>query len=319
MNFLDLCAGIGGFRLGMEQAGNRCVGYVEIDKFARKSYEAMYDTRGEWTAHDITTVTDEEIRAIGRDVQLICGGFPCQAFSIAGKRRGFDDPRGVIIFHFWRFVREIRPKWLVFENVKGLLSHNRGGTFRTIVSAFAELGYRVEWQVLNSKYFGVPQNRERIYIIGHFGEGCARKVFPVSGDAEEDPCKLREITSGAPDSYRVYDPSGIARTLKSEGGGLGAKTGLYAVTVGAHGVGVDRAYNVKASVTDAPVMDRMRIRRLTPRECWRLQGFPDELFDRARAAGLSDLQLYRQAGNAVTVNVVAAIGRKIWSIDREEK
>lgn len=130
MNFLDLCAGIGGFRLGMEQAGNRCVGYVEIDKFARKSYEAMYDTRGEWTAHDITAVTDEEIRAIGRDVKLICGGFPCQAFSIAGKRRGFDDPRGVIIFHFWRFVREIRPKWFVFENVKGLLSHNRGGNFQ---------------------------------------------------------------------------------------------------------------------------------------------------------------------------------------------
>lgn len=293
MKFLDLCAGIGGFRLGMERAGNRCVGYVEIDKFARKSYEAMYDTRGEWTAHDITTVTDEEIRAIGRGVKLICGGFPCQAFSIAGKRRGFDDPRGVIIFHFWRFVREIRPKWFVFENVKGLLSHNRGGTFRTIVSAFAELGYRVEWQVLNSKCFGVSQNRERIYIIGHFGEGCARKVFPIAGDAEEDPCKLREITSGAPDSYRVYDPSGIARTLKSEGGGLGAKTGLYMVNG--------------------------RIRRLTPRECWRLQGFPDELFNKARAAGLSDTQLYRQAGNAVTVNVAEAIGKRITAFMKPEE
>lgn len=146
--------------------------------------------------------------------------------------------------------------------------------------------------MLNSKYFGVSQNRERIYIIGHFGEGCARKVFPIAGDAEEDPCKLREITSGAPDSYRVYDPSGIARTLKSEGGGLGAKTGLYMVNG--------------------------RIRRLTPRECWRLQGFPDELFNKARAAGLSDTQLYRQAGNAVTVNVAEAIGKRITAMEERK-
>ena len=131
MNFLDLCAGIGGFRLGMERAGHRCAGYVEIDRYARQSYQAMYDTEGEWTAHDITEITDEEIRRAGKErgVELICGGFPCQPFSVAGKRRGFEDARGTIIFHFCRFLREIRPRWFVFENVKGLLSHDGGGHF----------------------------------------------------------------------------------------------------------------------------------------------------------------------------------------------
>ena len=128
MKFLDLCAGIGGFRLGMERAGHRCVGYVEIDRYARQSYQAMYDTEGEWTAYDITEITDEEMRKVGRDrgVELICGGFPCQPFSTAGKRKGFEDGRGTIIFHFCRFLREIRPRWFVFENVKGLLSHDGG-------------------------------------------------------------------------------------------------------------------------------------------------------------------------------------------------
>lgn len=126
MNFLDLCAGIGGFRLGMERAGHKCAGYVEIDKYARRSYQAMYDTEGEWTAHDITEITDEEFGKL-RGVDLICGGFPCQAFSIAGKRKGFADARGTIIFHFCRAIRAIQPRWFVFENVKGLLSHDGGG------------------------------------------------------------------------------------------------------------------------------------------------------------------------------------------------
>lgn len=128
MNFLDLCSGIGGFRLGMERAGHRCVGHVEIDRYARQSYQAMYDTEGEWTAHDITEITDEEMQKVGKErgVELICGGFPCQPFSVAGKRRGFEDARGTIIFHFCRFLREIRPRWFVFENVKGLLSHDGG-------------------------------------------------------------------------------------------------------------------------------------------------------------------------------------------------
>src|SRR5699024_6156635 len=131
MNFLDLFAGIGGFRLGMEQAGHKCIGYVEFDKFARQSYEAMHDTKGEWTKHDITTVTDDDIRQLrdSRRIDAICGGFPCQAFSIAGKRKGFDDTRGTLFFDIMRFASIIRPSYLFLENVKGLMSHDNGNTF----------------------------------------------------------------------------------------------------------------------------------------------------------------------------------------------
>ena len=166
MKFLDLFAGIGGFRLGLESAGHECVGFCEIDKFARKSYKAIHDTEGEIELHDITSVPDELVRKIGH-VDIICGGFPCQAFSIAGKRGGFEDTRGTLFFEIARFASILKPKYIFCENVKGLLNHDKGRTFKTIINTFDELGYDVEWQVLNSKNFGVPQNRERVYIIGH--------------------------------------------------------------------------------------------------------------------------------------------------------
>lgn len=122
MKFLDLFAGIGGFRLGMESAGHECVGFCEIDKFARTSYKAINDTEGEVEMHDITTVSDEFIRGIG-SVDVICGGFPCQAFSIAGKRKGFEDTRGTLFFEIARFASILRPRYLFLENVKGLLNH----------------------------------------------------------------------------------------------------------------------------------------------------------------------------------------------------
>lgn len=338
MTFIDLCAGIGGFRLGFERAGMTCIGFCEIDKFARLSCKAIHNTDGEWESDDITKVSDEEFRRL-RGADLICGGFPCQSFSIAGKRKGFEDARGTIIFHFCRALRQIQPRWFVFENVKGILSNDDGRTFRTILEALTELGYCVEWKVLNSKDFGVPQNRERVFIIGHFGDGRGRKVFSVSGDIEENPAKLQELTKGVKDAYRVYDCGGLSRTLKSEGGGMGAKTGLYSVPVlctihkpsGTHGgesafnlrnVGCDTAaclasryYKGLSADGCNGVICGFRIRKLTPRECWRLQGFPDECFDKAHAAGLSDTQLYRQAGNAVTVNVAEWIGKMIVEAD----
>lgn len=150
MKFLDLFAGIGGFRLGMERAGHECVGYVEIDKFARKSYAAIHNTEGEWTAHDITAVADDDIRRLRdrRQIDIICGGFPCQAFSIAGKRKGFDDTRGTLFFEIARFANIIRPRYLFLENVRGLLSHDGGDTFETILRTLDELGYDVEWDLL---------------------------------------------------------------------------------------------------------------------------------------------------------------------------
>lgn len=148
MIFLDFFAGIGGFRLGMEQAGHKCVGFVEWDKFARKSYEAIHNTEGEWTAHDITTVKDEEFSKFRGSVDIICGGFPCQAFSVAGKRQGFEDTRGTLFFEVARAAKQIQPRYLFLENVKGLLSHDKGKTFGIIINTLDELGYDVEWQVL---------------------------------------------------------------------------------------------------------------------------------------------------------------------------
>lgn len=131
MKFIDLFAGIGGFRFGMESAGHECVAFCEIDKFARASYKAIHNTEGEIELHDITTVTDDEIRNIGH-VDAICGGFPCQAFSIAGHRRGFEDTRGTLFFEIARFAAILKPKYLFLENVKGLLNHDKGDTFETI-------------------------------------------------------------------------------------------------------------------------------------------------------------------------------------------
>ena len=186
MNFLDLFSGIGGFRLGLERNGHTPVGYVEIDKFARQSYNAMFDTSGEWTATDITKVTDEEWREFNGSVDIIAAGFPCQTFSIAGKRLGFlDSTKGTLFFDIARAAKQIKPRYLFLENVKGLLNHDSGNTFRTILNTLDELGYDVEWRVLNSKNFGVPQNRERVYIIGHLREDSGREVFPFFGEKRE--------------------------------------------------------------------------------------------------------------------------------------
>lgn len=183
MKFLDLFSGIGGFRLGLERSGHIPVGYVEIDKYARKSYQAMYNTDGEWTAEDINKVTDEEWRKFNGKVELIAGGFPCQSFSIAGNREGFlNKTKGTLFFEVARAVKQIKPRFVFLENVKGLLNHDKGDTFRTILNTFDELGYDVQWRVLNSKDFGVPQNRERVYIIGHLRGDGGREVFSIFGE-----------------------------------------------------------------------------------------------------------------------------------------
>ena len=185
MRFIDFFAGIGGFRLGMEQAGHICVGHCEIDEAANKSYVAMHNPRkDEWYARDITTVKPSDLP----HAEVYCFGFPCQSFSIAGKRRGFADTRGTLFFEVMRLAKERHPDLLFAENVKGLLNHDGGRTFGTIIRTMDELGYDVEWQVCNSKHFGVPQNRERVFILGHFrGGACERKVFPLdTGYTEAD-------------------------------------------------------------------------------------------------------------------------------------
>lgn len=426
MKFLDLFAGIGGFRLGMEAAGHECIGFCEIDKFARKSYKAIHDTKGEVELHDITTVTDEFIRGIG-SVDVVCGGFPCQAFSIAGNRRGFEDTRGTLFFEIARFASILRPKYLFLENVKGLLNHNRGATFEAILRTLDELGYDVEWQVLNSKDFGVPQNRERVFIIGHLRGRSTRTIFPLSGNDKATDCKQPKIKkvgnirkkgksqSGdvvstdslaptlcstttqkdplkvaipvlTPDrlekrqngrrfkddgepmftltsqdrhgivvagklpgnhdqNSRVYNPRGLAPTLSiMQGGGQEPKIiqkargfnkgGQHSIAptlssnsyqennlvkivdfynkITKNEVGTLTSSGGGSTVRAGSfgITDGYRIRKLTPRECWRLQGFPDWAFDKAQEVN-SNSQLYKQAGNSVTVNVIAEIAKKL--------
>ena len=316
MKFLDLFAGIGGFRLGMESAGHECIGFCEIDKFARASYKAIHNTEGEIELHDITRVTDDEVRAIG-EVDVICGGFPCQAFSIAGARRGFEDTRGTLFFEIARFASILKPKYLFLENVKGLLNHDKGNTFKTIIGALDGLGYDVEWQVLNSKNFGVPQNRERVFIIGYFRGQRARNVFPFGGKVENaDPGlkneikKYRTIQPNFNQSGVVYDTDGIAPTIRAyQGGNLEPKIRVKEATKRGR-VGKQIANTLLTGESQGVVEPDFRIRKLTPRECWRLQGFPDWAFDKAQEVN-SNSQLYKQAGNSVTVNVIAAIAERL--------
>lgn len=363
--------GIGGFRLGMEAAGHKCLGYVEIDKFARKSYEAIHNTKGEWTAHDITTVTNDDLRLLRGTVDVICGGFPCQAFSIAGKRLGFAETRGTLFFEIARLAKEIQPSLLFLENVKGLLNHEGGNTFRTIISTLDELGYDAEWQVLNSKDFGVPQNRERVFIIGYLRGRSRREVFPIRRSYETAGVqRVGNINpSGNGMNGNVYSFDGLSPTLttnKGEGlkiiqpvltpdraeqrqnGRRIKEPGEPMFTLTAqdrHGVLIREAtkkgyaeakigdsinYSVPNSKTRrgrvgkgiAQTLDTAcnqaiienkppyRIRRLTPKECWRLQGFPDWAFDKAQEVN-SDSQLYKQAGNSVTVPVIYEIAKRL--------
>lgn len=277
----------------MESAGHECIGFCEIDKFARASYKAIHDTKGEIELHDITTVSDDTIRGIG-SVDIICGGFPCQAFSIAGNRRGFEDTRGTLFFEIARFASILRPKYLFLENVKGLLNHENGVTFETIISTLDELGYNVEWQVLNSKNFGVPQNRERVFIIGHLRRERTRRIFPLSGKnqstSNQSVMKIGNINpSGNGMNGEVYQADGLAPTLTTNKG-EGQKIAINSYHENNH------------------LSDGFRIRKLTPKECWRLQGFPDWTFDKAQEVN-SNSQLYKQVGNSVTVNVISAIAQ----------
>ncbi|KZD53650.1 DNA (cytosine-5-)-methyltransferase [Bacillus paranthracis] len=391
--------------MGMEQAGHKCLGYVEWDKFARKSYEAIHNTKGEWTAHDITTVTDDDLRLFRGTVDVICGGFPCQAFSIAGKRLGFAETRGTLFFEIARFAKEIQPQYLFLENVKGLLNHDGGNTFRTIISTLDELGYDAEWQVLNSKDYGVPQNRERVFIVGHLRGRSRREVFPIGRSYETVGVKqVGNINpSGNGMNGNVYSFDGLSPTLTTnKGEGLkivqpvltpdraekrqngrrikepgepmftltaqdrhgvmilddqgrrnkehklhsicptlraqthgnepkvvyvkeATKQGYAEANIGDSinysvpnsktrrgRVGKGVAQTLDTSCNQATIENKppYRIRRLTPRECWRLQGFPDWSFDKAREVN-SDSQLYKQAGNSVTVPVIYEVAKRL--------
>ena len=370
MKFLDLFAGIGGFRLGLEHSGHKCIGHVEIDKFAHQSYQAIHRPSLEEYYHDdITTITDETWQSFRGKCDIITAGFPCQSFSVAGKRRGFEDVRGTMFFYLANATKQIKPRYFIFENVKNLLSHDKGRTFSTILRTIHDIGYDVQWSVLNSKDFGVPQNRERVYIVGHLRGERPSEIFSIRKEDERfdkkriniitttrsEYCKnsgQREIVYDA-DGFvgaliatdykepkkialqqlipgrqgeRVYHASGIACTQNALSGGDGAKTGLYAIPVLTPNRekkrqngrrfkdNNDSMFTLTAQDQHGVVLiknKKYQVRRLTPLECFRLQGFPDWAYKRAREIGMSDTQLYKQAGNAVTVNVVRWIGERL--------
>jgi DNA (cytosine-5)-methyltransferase 1 len=309
IKFIELFAGIGGFRYGLERcmgiestdekskqtkseiqfgrirssleversvlpSDNRrkrsvytCVWANEWDKYACQTYRKNYG-EGELYEGDITKVSTDDIP----DHDLITGGFPCQVFSIAGKRRGFDDTRGTLFFEIARICRAKKPKYLLLENVKGLLSHDSGRTFQTILKVLSDIGYVLQWQVLNSKNFGVPQNRERVFIVGHLRGERRPEVFPIGEGIRLD-----------------------SQTQQKNGKKIQTHRCLEATEY--------KGYS--AERFDGVYQD-LKIRRLTPIECERLQGFSDNWTE-----GISDTQRYKCLGNAVTTNVITAIGEKL--------
>ena len=459
MRFIDFFSGIGGFREGMQQAGHECVGFCEFDKYAVVSYVSMHciteeqryylsclDLKkrqkeilkdeyrnGEWYANDIRSINAGDIPK----ADCWCFGFPCQDISVAGKRLGFNGHRSSLFFAVTKLIRELkeedRPKYLFIENVKNLLSVNAGFDFAKLLVELDEIGYDAEWQVLNSKHFGVPQNRERCFIIGHLRSGRTSQVFPVERTDGENNIPVRII--GHKEGYRrntqTFHPEGITEALDTaQGGGRGYHLGLpiffdmnngptkYTDTAQClqaryhkgisnmnaansgvaipvltpdrgekrqngrrfkengdpsftltsqdrHGVALSMSVKeaTKQGYTecrvglDAVNLERpdsttrrgrvgvdcantldckcnqgifvevegeftvyaiwsekyqcyIAVRRLTPKECFRLQGWTDDYFEKAQFVN-SDSQLYKQAGNGVTVNVIKAIAERM--------
>jgi DNA (cytosine-5)-methyltransferase 1 len=381
IKYIDLFAGIGGFHYGLSRVDTPRPSQNDSENSAsdkdelvggQKPYTCVYANDNNKYANavyarhfiqidkrDITKIDAKEIP----DHDLLCAGFPCQAFSLSGSRRGFDDTRGTLFFEIARIVKQKQPRYLLLENVKGLLSHGKGQTFLTILATLAELGYDVQWQVLNSKNFGVPQNRERVIIVGHLRGTPRPEVFPI----EQDSAKTtKELTYNVSQSQRIYDPEGLSTTVNALSGGLGAKTGLYAIrgrknkrgsydqkleysgqransltsvskdnlVIKKHGVlkqrqhsnAIDANYHkgLDNKGQRTAVANGLTIRRLTPKECERLQGFPDDwtktghfeynpgIDETIAVVEISDTQRYKMLGNAVTTNVVTAVGQILY-------
>lgn len=420
MKFIDWFAGIGGFRRGMELAGHECVGFCEFDKFATASYTSMHlltdeqrkkldelpqkkrqkeilkneYRNGEWYANDVRRVCADDIPK----ADCWCFGFPCQDISVAGKQLGFQGNRSSLFFRVMYLIGQLKeedkPAYLFIENVKNLLSVNGGWDFARLLIEMEQGGYDAEWQVLNSKDFGVPQNRERCFIVGHLrGRGSA-KVFPVERADREDSIQIIGHRNGYRRNTQVFAQDGITEALSTcQGGGREHHVALpcfidlayqgkpvttdvsrtilaryykgcsnihensgIAIPVltpdraekrqngrrfkedgepmftltgqDRHGVAVEVKENTLDTSCKQGIFVQMSeelvvyavwyekyqcyiaIRKLTPKECFRLQGWTDDYFGKAQFVN-SDSQLYKQAGNGVTVSVIRAIAEKL--------
>lgn len=302
-SLIDLFAGIGGIRLGFEQTGKvKTVFSSEIDKFAIKTYKANFN---DTTYGDITEIESETIP----DHDILVGGFPCQAFSQAGLKKGFDDTRGTLFFHIARILKEKQPQAFLLENVKNLRSHDKGNTLNTIMKTLDEIGYNAHYKVLRARDFGVPQNRERIYIVGFRKDIDATDfTYPT---ALNIPTRLGDILeSNVDEKYTISDRlwQGHQRRKaehKAAGKGFGYtlfnEDSTYTNTISA------RYYKDGSEILIE--QENKNPRRLTPREAARLQGFPDDFI-----ITVSDSQAYKQFGNSVAVPVIHAIAEKIVQV-----
>lgn len=480
MQFVDFFAGIGGIRLGLEQAGHKCVGFCEFDKYARTAYKAMYDTEGEWESHDVRATKPYDVP----NADLWCFGFPCQDISVAGKQKGLQEgERSGLFYEIMRLLagrrKEDRPRWLLVENVKNLLSIGNGFDFARLLCEVGGTGILSNGTLSTAKTSAFPKTGSACSLSAILEISVDEKYFLSDQQTARILANSTEITQGLSMAYRVYNPDGISKTLAAVGGGAGAKTGLYAVKVlkpygstggtcglkiaenktgiastcaardykgicrhngnavicvgntnpCGHGQGGNvysdkgiapaltvakstplqvcmsiKGQKLQKQIDTVPTIDtncrnnltrkqtccavltpdrtekrqngrrikepgepsftltaqdrhgvaifddqgrknkqlkpmdicptlraqshgnqpkvfseNIRIRRLTPRECWRLQGFPDEYFDKAKAAGISDTQLYKQAGNGVTVNVARAIGERLKEVEEHDE
>lgn len=319
--FIDLFAGIGGFRLALQNLGGKCVFTSEWDKNAKRTYKANF---GETPFGDITK--EETKKYIPNDFEMLCAGFPCQAFSIAGKRGGFEDTRGTLFFDVAEIIKRKQPKVIFLENVKGLRNHNAGKTLATILNVLRnDLGYFIpEPQIINAKDFGVPQNRERIYIVGFRKDlGIESFEYPKPIDKKVTFAEIKE-KQVPPTKY--FLSTQYLQTLvnhkarhESKGNGFGyaiiPDDGISnAIVVG--GMGRERNLVLDHRITDFTptthikgTVNREGIRKMTPREWARLQGFPDNYL-----IPVADASAYKQFGNSVAVPAIQATAIEILKL-----
>ena len=368
IRYFETFAGIGAFRSAFEKVGGfECVGWCEIDKYAQKSYRALYDTGGESFYEDITKIDYGSMP----DFDLLVGGPCCQSFSIAGNRRAFEDDRGNLFFEYIRILEIKRPRYFIAKNVPNLLGISQGECFRIILEKISELGYSICWRVLNASGFGIPQSRRRLFLIGYLGKRCPCKILAFGGNDEENSRKGKpEQLIGGSQGKRVYSTNGIAVTQCSGSGGMGGKTGLYFIdsnppptltetarcltTRQNSGISNHKGEHSAVFVEERPrailnpfkentrqngrriknpdepmftltvtdrhgIVHKGRIRRLMPVECWKLMGFEESQFEKVASMGMSDAQLYKQAGNSIVVPILVEIAKNLKKFDEDIK
>lgn len=280
LRYIDAFAGVGGFRLAFEEYTNsECVLSIEYDKKAQKAYETLWGSEKLWK-EDIRKLDYEKLP----DFDVLVGGFPCAKFSIAGDRKGFEscDPRAQMFWELANILEVKKPKFFLFENVKGLLNHDKGKSFEAIINKVVELGYNVEWQLINAKDFGYPVLRERVFIVGHLRDNGSEPILPITEGVRphDSETPLFQFRRGY---FRVY--KGYCPTLTASMGTGGN--------------------NVPFIIEDNS------FRKLLPSEVFRLQGFPEKHIKKLRDSGLANSTLYERAGRSVFIPIVKELAQRI--------